>query len=670
MTLRRKLLLVALSTLVLPVAGWLYLRQMEHVLRAGQADALQATARAVARALEVEGVPLPPAGPAWYVETATTPIAIDGYLDDWAPLAPWVQKPAPGLRVQLARDGAALDIAIAVREGTRTRADAGDADALHADHLLLTFVRGAAQRRFLVASAAPGRISGLALDPPVAGLPDQLRGAWQDDGSGYSVELTLARSEAPQALAIAAYDAGTPQRFPPAPEARPLIGSEPALTQALAALIPRGVRASVVSARGWRVARAGTPAPVIESSLAETLLAALDRAWIAPPLEPAGHDADAPRLAAADVWQALSGVTASAWHAGPTPGSLELRAAVPLVRRGETRGALLLEQTYPLLPPRTDRALLTLLLASFAALLIAAGALFAFAARLSWRLGRLRDAAEGALRPGGLDLTGAFPLSDASDELGDLARSFERLLGAVGGYADYLRTLPSRLSHELHTPLAIVRSSLDNLEHAQLPAAAQPYLARARDGAARLGAIVRAMSEASRIERAVAAAEPEDFDLAQVVRGCAEAHAELAAPRRLELDLPAEPLPLHGAPELIAQALDKLLDNARSFTPANGWIRVRLRALPDAAAIEVANAGPALPQAMQGRLFEALVSVRAGARPDEAPHLGLGLTIVRLVAALHGGEATAHNLDDGDGVVFGLTLRGMPRRALGAGVTD
>ena len=135
----------------------------------------------------------------------------------------------------------------------------------------------------------------------------------------------------------------------------------------------------------------------------------------------------------------------------------------------------------------------------------------------------------------------------------------------------------------------------------------------------------------------------------------------------MELDLPAAPLPLHGAPELIAQALDKLLDNARSFTPLDGWIRVSLHALPDGAAIEVANAGPPLPQAMQGRLFEALVSVRAGAHPDEAPHLGLGLTIVRLVAALHGGEAGAHNLDGDAGVAFTLLLRGMPRRALGAG---
>ena len=91
-------------------------------------------------------------------------------------------------------------------------------------------------------------------------------------------------------------------------------------------------------------------------------------------------------------------------------------------------------------------------------------------------------------------------MTDAPDEIGDLARSFEKLFVVVGGYTDYLRTLASKLSHELNTPLAIVKSSLDNLEHAlqersALPPEAAPYLARARDGVARLGALVRAMSE-------------------------------------------------------------------------------------------------------------------------------------------------------------------------------
>jgi signal transduction histidine kinase len=309
-------------------------------------------------------------------------------------------------------------------------------------------------------------------------------------------------------------------------------------------------------------------------------------------------------------------------------------------------------------------------------LLVAGGILLWFATRLSLRLGRLRDAAERAQladgRLDGLFAQGRFPLTAAPDEIGDLARSFERLFEAVGGYTDYLRTLASKLSHELNTPLAIVKSSLDNLEHAleahaALPPEAKPYLARARDGVARLGTLVRAMSEASRMERAIAAAEAEDVDLREVVRGCAEAYRPLIGTRTLACELPQSPLPMHCAPELIAQALDKLLDNALSFAPADGWLRLVLASCDGGAEITLANQGPPLPAAMQARLFDSLVSLRDKATPGDAPHLGLGLYVVRLVAERHGGHASARNLDDGSGVAFTLRLRNMPRQRIGGG---
>jgi signal transduction histidine kinase len=127
---------------------------------------------------------------------------------------------------------------------------------------------------------------------------------------------------------------------------------------------------------------------------------------------------------------------------------------------------------------------------------------------------------------------------------------------------------------------------------------------------------------------------------------------------------------MHGAPELIAQALDKLADNARSFAPDGGWISITLHKTDDGAEIAVANSGPLLPPAMQERLFDSLVSVRdaSGTRGRaDVPHLGLGLYVVRLIAEAHRGGASAHNLADGSGVEFRLHLRGMPRRPLAGG---
>ena len=671
MNLRRKLLLVALCTLALPVAGWLYVRQMETLLRQGQAQALVASARAVARSLVATGAALPQSGRGWYVQSTATPITVDGYGDDWAPLTPWSQPLGPRGSVLLAEDDGGLYLYVQQRSTRRTRADAGDAGALRADHVVLALDRGDTRLRYLLASAAPGPFDARLLDPPVPGWPDRLSGQWQEDGGGWRVELRLPAALAIDRLGLGIYDAAA-GGDPLAIDARPLWRYSSALSQELARLAPEDTRVRVLATPGWVLAQSGR----LQSTGPQPgwFAALVYRALLANRVEEAAPwTQDAPRLDLPEVVQAREGKPSTAWREGETRASVVLAAAVPIGAGGHVRGVLLLEQASTTVPLLANRALLVLLLTSFGVLLVAGGILLWFATRLSLRLGRLRDAAERAQmadgRLDGLFAKGRFPMTTDEDEIGDLARSFERLFEAVGGYTDYLRTLASKLSHELNTPLAIVKSSLDNLEHAlqandALPPEARPYLARARDGVARLGTLVRAMSEASRMERAIAAAEAEDVDLREVVRGCAEAYRPLVGTRTLACELPDAPLPMHCAPELIAQALDKLLDNALSFTPADGWLRLILAARQDGAQITLANQGPPLPAAMQGRLFDSLVSLRDKATPGDAPHLGLGLYVVRLVAERHGGSASARNLEDGSGVAFELRLRSMPRQRL------
>ena len=669
MNLRRKLLLVALCTLALPVAGWLYVRQMEALLRDGQAQALLASAGAVARSLVVTGAVQPESGQAWYVQQAPGPITVDGYGDDWAPLTPWSQSLGQHGKLLLAADDGGLYLYAVVRNTRRVRADADDANALAADHLILTLGNANGQQRYLLASAAPGPLTAQPLDPAVDGLPDLLAAQWQEDGSGYQVELRLPATLHLRVLGVGVYDAvAGGDRM--ASDTRTLLSYSGKLSGELAQLVPDRVQARVLTSQGWLLARSGrlNTAPGADGQPG-WFASLIYRSLLATRLEDASPwSQDVPRLDTAEVREASVGKPIAVWRSGEERGSVVLAAAVPIERAGKVDGVLLLEQASRSVPLLANKALLGLLLTSFGVLLVAGGILLAFATRLSLRLGRLRNAAERAqLNDGRLDglfEQGRFPMTDAPDEIGDLARSFEQLFEVVDGYTDYLRTLASKLSHELNTPLAIVKSSLDNLEHAALPAEAQPYLARARDGVARLGALVRAMSESSRMERSITAAEPEDVDLRDVVRGCADAYRALIGTRRLDCVLPDTPLRLHCAPELIAQALDKLLDNALSFTPEHGWLRLSLSAATDGAEIELANQGPLLPEAMQGRLFDSLVSLRDKATPGDAPHLGLGLYVVRLVAERHGGVASARNLDDGTGVAFSLRLHGMPRQRL------
>jgi len=664
MTLRFKLLLVALSTLALPWAGWQFVRQTEALLRQGQEQALLASTRMLAQALAASGPSPDETTGSLFIHAADEAPRIDGYADDWLALRPYAQSLGPAddpdkLRATLAQYGEDRHLLLDVRDATRTRAEAGSPRVRDSDHVLLVLQTEDGASRYLLAGSAPGSFRAPAEDDAAAAsLPDFVAGALQEDGSGYRIELRLPRGV--ERIGLAVRDAAHPGATAP-PALRPLSGYDEAQASVLARLVPPHARARVVMRDGWRIAEAGRLDGARDPDTAGRgwLGGLVYRAALAPALDGSPQlDGDRPRLDAAEVRRALAGEDVTSWRAD-AGGGVILAAAVPT-----PDGALLLEQASRALPSLANRALTGLALATLSALLVAGLVLLAFGVSLSWRIRRLRNAAERAVHASGR-LSGPMPLADAPDELGDLARSFARLTDEVGAYTDYLRTLASKLSHELNTPLAIVKSSLDNLDEAVLPEDARAYLKRARDGAERLGAIVRAMSEAGRVERAIASADAEDFDLRALVSGCAESYRPLAEPRRLDLQLPDAPVPFHGAPELIAQALDKLFDNACTFTPESGRIALALSARDGGAVIRMANTGPLLPAAMQERLFDSLVSVRGrSSREGGTPHLGLGLYVVRLVAELHRGTARADNLADGSGVAFTLDLAGMPRRRL------
>jgi signal transduction histidine kinase len=158
------------------------------------------------------------------------------------------------------------------------------------------------------------------------------------------------------------------------------------------------------------------------------------------------------------------------------------------------------------------------------------------------------------------------------------------------------------------------------------------------------------MSEATRVEQSIQGVQPEPFDLRELVRGAVAGYRDVYGERRIELAVPAVPCPMRGAPELVAQMLDKLVDNANDFTPPDGRIEVSLSSSRDGCALAVANDGPPLPPHMKGSLFDSLVSVRS--QRDERPHLGLGLHIARLIAEAHSATIEAQDRSDGSGVVF------------------
>jgi two-component system sensor histidine kinase ChvG len=305
MSLRQKLLLVALCTLALPVAGWLYVRQMETLLRQGQEQALTATATAVARSLAVTDVPLPQPGNGWYVQQAVNPITIDGYGDDWAPMTPWSQPVGKNGKLLLAEDDNGFYVYVDVRAARRMRADAGDPNALTSDHLILDLVQGSQHRRYLIASAAPGAFAALTLDPPAADLPDRIVGQWQEDGSGYRAEMRLPRGLGLSALGVGVYS-GLDGGDPLAASVSPLWRYSPDLAQELSRMAPEDTRTRLVAPSGWLLAQSGHltttgPQPGWLSSV-------IYRSLLANPLEEAEPwTADVPRLDLPEVQRARTG---------------------------------------------------------------------------------------------------------------------------------------------------------------------------------------------------------------------------------------------------------------------------------------------------------------------------------------------------------------------------
>ncbi|MEE4329566.1 MAG: ATP-binding protein, partial [Wenzhouxiangella sp.] len=287
-----------------------------------------------------------------------------------------------------------------------------------------------------------------------------------------------------------------------------------------------------------------------------------------------------------------------------------------------------------------NRAALRLVGTSSAAMLVLALILLGFATVLSERIRRMRDSAERAVDHDGR-VREALPAPRAKDEIGDLGRTMASLLRRLKAHQSYLRTLADKLAHELRTPLAMIRSSLDNLEHAHSPEDIERYRRRANEGSERLNRIFQAMSQAARIEESLRLEERISFDLVAFLDHYATACGETYPERKFRLFKRARQARLDGSPELFAQMLDKLIDNAVDFSPKHSRIDIRLSRTGDQIAIEIENEGPTLPDAVVDQLFDSMVSVRS--QPSDGVHLGLGLYIARLIVEHHNGRITASN---------------------------
>jgi len=659
MSLRGKLLALALLTLLLPWSAWKLLQEVEAFLRESQEAALLASARTMVGVIPVGFRTRLAFLPGDYLPLRALPRApvLDGYDDDWpgADRAQLYGGDAGGLRVEVLggdRDGA-LYLLFDVLGAPRA------ASAAPTGEIVLEARDPRGLYRYTLRPEAPGPLQ-LASERPG---PGQLEGFWLEREDGYRVELRLPLSAADTRLRFVVRERdGDAAVAAPAADGGwvALVGAWGEVSSWMGASGMSAARSWLVGPGGWVLADSGpaaAPAGAGEKTtwvqrtlyrlVAGSHTREIDGPWPEPPL----------RLDAPVVLAALDGAEGSDWTREFETAVVRNTVAVPVVVEGAVAGALVMQSTSDGLLLMTNRATGRLLFTTLALTLLLAAALWWFASRLSGRVQRLGAAVSRAMEDGASARD--LPLVDDRDELGELARNNQKLLRAVREYGAYLQTLASKLSHELKTPLAITRSSLDNLAARGLDEESERFLERAREGVDRQSAIVRAMSEASRLEAAIGAAEWAEVDLADLLRGLAEGYRAVHAGRAIAAETPPGPCPLHCAPDLLAQALDKLADNALSLSGAEDRVTLALEAGEDAIDLAVRNTGSRLPEELRERLFDSLVSLRES-RGGATPHLGLGLYIVRLVAAAHGGTVTARNLPGDEGVEFRIRLPRKP----------
>lgn len=223
----------------------------------------------------------------------------------------------------------------------------------------------------------------------------------------------------------------------------------------------------------------------------------------------------------------------------------------------------------------------------------------------------------------------------------------------------------ANVSHELKTPLANIKSSVEVLIDGAVEDAAirGNFLREIAEQADRQQMLIEDLLSLARIESSENGLHFEAVVVEDAVHACLDRHRTRAEVKRQTLDgvalagVPAT-LAVWGDEEGIAQLLDNLVDNAIKYTPSGGRITVRWRATDEDVVLEVEDTGLGIPERDLPRIFERFYRVDK-ARSRELGGTGLGLSIVKHLAMAMNGAVTVTSAED-VGSTFRVTL---PRAA-------
>ncbi|WP_433373941.1 DUF4153 domain-containing protein [Streptosporangium sp. CA-115845] len=221
------------------------------------------------------------------------------------------------------------------------------------------------------------------------------------------------------------------------------------------------------------------------------------------------------------------------------------------------------------------------------------------------------------------------------DEVGELARAFNAMAADLGEVDRQRRDLVANVSHELRTPITALRAVLENV----VDGVSEPdpvTLGTALAQTERLGRLVAQLLDLSRLESGARLIEREDVELRPL---CEQALREAVLAREgvaARCEVP-EGLSVRADPDLLAQVLANLLDNAVRHSPDGGTVVLAAAARGEGVRLRVRDQGPGIAAEDRARAFERFSRLDAGRAADDGG-AGLGLAITKEIVELHGGS--------------------------------
>lgn len=282
---------------------------------------------------------------------------------------------------------------------------------------------------------------------------------------------------------------------------------------------------------------------------------------------------------------------------------------------------------------RIDRTILLLFGAAFLAI-VALGGLggLLLGHYLQRRLARISDTARAIV---GGDLSQRIPIGVRGDEFDALGASLNAMLDRIAQLLDNLRQVSGDVAHDLRTPLARLRGSLEAMLEGPADRAALKSALRQSDEILSLFAAILRISE---VEGGALGRAFAPIDIGALTADICETYAPAVTDHGRTLScVEAIDAKVRGDRELIAQALINLLDNAQLHTPAGSAIVVEVTTHPGQVLLSVSDNGRGVAEADRERI------VRRFVRLEESrtrPGNGLGLNLVAAIAAAHGGTLT------------------------------